>query len=157
LKGKWRNSLSQAERSGLTLLRDPVGATAHSFLTGYGTDKSAKDYRGPKPRRLGSMIAAAASSGDLLILNAKRERKTVAAMLILRHGCTATYQAGWTSNEGRTSRAHHLLLWTAIEALKAQGVERLDLGGVHPKMAEGVTRFKKGLGGTVITLPGLFG
>jgi lipid II:glycine glycyltransferase (peptidoglycan interpeptide bridge formation enzyme) len=78
-------------------------------------------------------------------------------VLIFRHGRGATYQAGWTTEHGRQTRAHHLLLWRAIETLKADGVAALDLGGINPRMAEGVTQFKEGLGGEPVTLIGLYG
>ncbi len=44
-------------------------------------------------------------------------------------------------------RATHLLLWQAIEILKADGFEGFDLGGISAE-APGVERFKLGLGGT---------
>jgi len=156
-KTKWRNALSQAERSGIEADCDVNALSAPQFLGAYADDKTARGYRGPKRARLATMIAAAAPSGDALILNAIEGRKTIAAILIFRHGNAATYQAGWTSVVGRAARAHHLLLWTAIRHLRAAGVTTLDLGGVHPGMAQGVTRFKQGLGGQAITLPGLYG
>jgi hypothetical protein len=156
-KSNWRNKLRQAERSGLDIRADCTGATASAFLAGYASDKSARGYRGPKPARLATLIASAAPAGDMLMLSAAKDGATVAAILLFRHGNAATYQAGWTSEAGRQSRAHHLLLWSAIERLKAAGVAMLDLGGVNPRMAEGVTQFKEGLGGRLITLPGLFG
>jgi hypothetical protein len=157
LKGKWRNSLCQAERSGIAIAADIVGATTSGFLARYGLDKSARGYRGPKPARLATLIAAAAPAGEMLILNAQQGDTTVAAVLIFRHGQVATYQAGWTTEYGRQTRAHHLLLWRAIETLKTAGAATLDLGGIHPRMAEGVTRFKEGLGGEPMTLIGLYG
>lgn len=157
LKGKWRNTLNQAERSGVEAICDRTGKTGVAFLGAYAADKTVRGYRGAKPARLGTMMAAAEASDDLLILNGQMKGKVVAAILILRHGSGATYQAGWTGEQGRASKAHHLLLWRAIEMLKGDGVRRLDLGGIHPAMAEGVTRFKEGLGGEPVTLPGLYG
>lgn len=157
LKGKWRNTLKQGERSGLEVTCDRQGETGADFLAAYAADKNARSYRGPKPARLGTMMAAALTGDDLLILNARSQNDIVASILIFRHGNAATYQAGWTGELGRHSRAHHLLLWSAIEILKSDGVAMLDLGGIHPTMAEGVTRFKEGLGGEPVTLPGLYG
>lgn len=157
LRGKWRNALNQAERAGLEAEGDAAGLTAKRFLDGYDADKGARGYRGAKPARLATMIASAAPANDALIFNARQNGETIAAMLFFRHGPAATYQAGWTSEAGRAARAHHLLLWRAICHLKGQGTSTLDLGGVHPRMAEGVTRFKDGLGGTPLTLPGIYG
>lgn len=156
-RSNWRNKLRQSERAGLAVDADRIGTSAEPFLARYGADKSARAYRGPKPARLATLIASAAPAGEALILNALRGEETVAAMLMLRHGRSATYQAGWTTEPGRETRAHHLLLWEAIQALKADGVVTLDLGGINPRMAEGVTQFKEGLGGTPLTLLGLYG
>lgn len=157
LKAKWRNTLRQAERGGLSVATDRAGEAAPSFLAGYDADKSARGYRGAKPQRLATLTVSAAPLGDVFILSALRGEAMVAAVMLFRHGNAATYQAGWTGPEGRKLRAHHLLLWSAIGELKAAGVERLDLGGIHPRMAEGVTRFKQGLGGQAVTLAGLYG
>jgi hypothetical protein len=156
-KSNWRNHLSQSERSGISVLADRIGATASGFLAHYQADKSARAYRGPKPARLATLIASAAPEGEMTILNAVQHSETIAAVLIFRHGRTATYQAGWTTEAGRKTRAHHLLLWRAIEALQADGVASLDLGGVNPRMAKGVTQFKEGLGGAPLSLAGLYG
>jgi hypothetical protein len=156
-KGNWRNKLNQAERAGLAITCDCQGSSAAAFLSGYGADKSARGYRGPAPARLATLIASAAPAGEAFIFNAMKDDETVAAMLMFRHGLGATYQAGWTTEAGRRTRAHHLLLWTAIGRLKDEGVAALDLGGIHPRTAEGVTRFKEGLGGTPVTLVGIFG
>ena len=71
---------------------------------------------------------------------------------MLGHGQCATYQIGWTSADGRTANAHHVLLWDAISLLRDRGYRFLDLGGINPEAASGVTRFKTGLGGTPYAL-----
>ncbi len=157
LRGKWRNALSQAERGGSETVRGEGGHMAVRFLKAYAADKAARRYRGPTAARLGTMIAAAARSGDVFVLNAVKDGETLAAILIFRHGASATYQAGWTTPEGRATRAHHLLLWHAVAQLKHDGAAALDLGGIHHRLAEGVTRFKTGLGGAALTLPGIHG
>ena len=156
-KSNWRNKLNQAERAGLAIICDCQASSAAAFLSGYGADKSARGYRGPAPARLATLIASASPAGEAFIFNAMKDDETIAAMLMFRHGHGATYQAGWTTEEGRKARAHHLLLWSAICRLKDEGVAALDLGGIHPRMAAGVTSFKQGLGGTPVTLVGIFG
>jgi len=74
-------------------------------------------------------------------------------VLFLRHGNTATYYIAWTSPGGRARHAHNLLVWRAIEAMVADGVDWLDLGGIDASMP-GVSRFKLGLGGDPVTLCG---
>ncbi len=156
LHQKWRHALGKAERSGLDVDLDRVGRRADWFLAGYGRDRGARGYRAASPAFLRILMGEAMASGDCWILRAMEGRDPVAGILVLRHGASATYQAGWTTPKGRMLNAHHRLLWAAIMALKEDGYTALDLGGVHPKMAEGVTRFKKGLGGDHCILAGMF-
>ncbi len=155
LKRNWRNHLVQAERHAFEIACDRDGLDAAEFLAGYAADKTRRGYPGPEPARLATMITA--GLGDMMILSARLAGRMAAGVLIFRHGRGATYQAGWTSGEGRAVNAHHRLLWEAVTALKADGVQNFDLGGVNPRRAEGVTTFKAGLGARTVELTGLFG
>jgi lipid II:glycine glycyltransferase (peptidoglycan interpeptide bridge formation enzyme) len=93
---------------------------------------------------------------DVLVLTAEARRERLAGVLFFVHGRTATYTLAWTGPEGRRLRAHNLLLWRAVLALRERGVDWLDLGGVNAAAAPGVARFKLGLGGRLHTLAGTF-
>ncbi len=156
LKQKWRNALNKAERSRLAIEHDTKGRLGDWFTGVYGTDKARRGYRGASPRFLSRLIQEAALFDDVWILRALKQGEPIAGIVLFLHGRSATYQAGWTNAEGRAANAHHLLLWQAIAALKNQGTTAFDLGGVHPAMAEGVTRFKQGLNGEHCILCGLY-
>jgi len=47
-------------------------------------------------------------------------------------------------------------LWKAVIYLKSQGIGMLDLGGVNTHDLPGISRFKLGTGGDVVTLAGTF-
>jgi len=49
-----------------------------------------------------------------------------------------------------------VLLWRAIQELKAFGIRRLDLGGVNTQRSAGLARFKMGLGGEVRQFAGTY-
>ena len=155
LKRNWRNHLVQAERHAFEIVYDRDGLDAAEFLAGYGADKARRGYPGPEPARLRTMITA--GRGDMMILSARLDGRMAAGVLIFRHGSGATYQAGWTSGEGRAVNAHHRLLWHAVATLKEDGALNFDLGGVNAGRAEGVTTFKAGLGARPLVLTGLFG
>jgi lipid II:glycine glycyltransferase (peptidoglycan interpeptide bridge formation enzyme) len=77
-------------------------------------------------------------------------------MMFLLHGASATYHIGWTTEAGRDAYAHNLILWKAIEELKARGIQQLDLGSVNTIRSAGVARFKLRTGGSVLTLAGSY-
>ncbi len=155
-KGKWRNALNAAEKSGLDVAIDWQMETLPWLLMEYEADKKERKYDGPSASFLHCLTHAARGTGNVIVLRAMRRDRPLAAILILRHGSSATYQIGWTSEEGRKTKAHHLLLWRACLALKDVGVEWFDAGGINEEHAAGVTKFKRGLGGKEYRLVGTF-
>lgn len=156
LKGKWRNALNGAEKSDLTVEEDFTGKTSTWLLSRYGIDKAERRYGGATPKFLQQMVTDFVVDDGAIILRAHEAEVPVAGILIFQHGVSATYQVGWSDERGRETRAHHLLLWHAIKLLKSRGVKWFDLGGINPEEAEGVTRFKSGLGGTDYLTVGLY-
>lgn len=156
LKGKWRNALNGAERSGLSVEDDFEGTSTDWLLARYGADKAERGYGGARPKFLQQLITDLVPDGGAMILRAIEDETPVAGILVFLHGKSATYQVGWSSDQGRKTRAHHLLLWHAMLLLKARGIEWFDLGGINPEDAEGVTRFKAGLGGQDYVTVGLY-
>lgn len=155
-KGKWRNALNSAEKNGLAVATDWQMETLPWLLMQYEADKRERKFDGPSASFLHCLTHAARGTGNVIVLRAMQGERPVAAILILRHGSSATYQIGWTSEEGRKTKAHHLLLWRACLALKDVGVEWFDAGGINEEHAAGVTQFKRGLGGKEYQLVGTF-
>jgi len=110
-------------------------------------------YRGASGALLEALHKHGNETAGLRLLVAEQGEEPVAAVLLATHGSAATYLVGWTGEAGRDLRATHLLLWRAVEALKADGKSWFDLGGISDD-APGVARFKRGLGGTETTLVG---
>ncbi|MEM1200237.1 MAG: GNAT family N-acetyltransferase, partial [Pseudomonadota bacterium] len=156
LNGKWRNILSKSERSGLSVSEDWSGETATHFLKTYEADRTEKGYDGPSIKLLVQLFKHMVPRGEAVIFNAEHDGETVAAILVLLHGSSATYQVGWTTDTGRKLGAHHHLLWRAVLSLKEKGILDLDLGGINDESARGVKKFKQGLGGKEVTLVGFF-
>lgn len=157
LKQKWRNALNKAERAALSVREDWRGATAPLFIANYLVHKGIKGYRGPSEKFLREELRAAFPLGDAVIFWASRNKKPLAAILIFLHGKGATYHAGWTTSEGRDVNAHNLLLWRAVEVLKVKGIHSFDLGWIDENIGEGLTSFKRGMGGQQLDLLGVWG
>ncbi|MGB0719716.1 MAG: lipid II:glycine glycyltransferase FemX [Bdellovibrionales bacterium] len=157
LKKNWRNVLTKAEKSGLELVFDDTGRDLPWLLQHYTADRAAKGYDGPSVSLLKAMAAHALPRKEMLTAMACLRGKPVAGVLIFCHGGSATYQIGFTDDQGRSTGAHHMLLWHAVLALKARGIKDFDLGGLNDDTAKGVAAFKHGMGGDLLALPGIFG
>lgn len=155
LQSNWRNALKKAERSEIRLSLDTSGATAKLFLHRYEMDRKEKGYPGRSKAFLREEISTALAYKEVFFLWASDEQKSLAAIMVLVHGQSATYRIGWTTPAGRQVNAHNLLLWRAICQLKEIGLSYFDLGGVEPETAQGVTDFKAGLGGESFSTLGL--
>ncbi len=156
LNPKWRGHLNKAERQNLSVLWDGQGSLLAFFLAGYQKDKAEKKYDGPSPRTLSVLTQAFLKRKNAYIGCASLDGEPLAGVLIMCHGKSATYQAGWTSQAGRERCAHHLLLWEALRVLKERAIDDFDLGGINETQSKGVKAFKEGLGGTLVQTPGLW-
>lgn len=157
LRSNWRGSLNKAERTSIRIDCPSDPASLTFFYRMYMEDRARRRYRGPSVPLL-KALRQFMPRKDTLLLSAHAEDGTpaIAAILVLRHGLSATYQIGWTTQTGRALGAHHRLLWEAIIRLKAMGVEHFDLGGVNDTEADSLKTFKEGLGGQLVTLAGLY-
>lgn len=153
---KWRNRLNAAERDGTVrccVSASPAAAAVAVTLAREQHDEREKGYRG-LPTALVTAWGQLGGKRALMLATAKVNRETVAQMLFVRHGTGATYHAGWSDETGRRAGAHPMLIWQAMLALKADGVERLDLGTIDTRRSPGLARFKLGSGAQPMVLAG---
>ncbi len=151
LKQNWRNQLGASERSDLVVDPTTNAETRDWLLQAYERHKTDAGYAAPSADLLATLPL-----DDLRVRRALVDGSAVAGTLFVRHGRAATYQVGWTGPQGRTAHAHNRLIWETSIALRAEGVEAVDLGGLDEDNAPGVARFKRGLGGEEVTLMGTF-
>lgn len=156
LNPKWRGHLNKAERQNLSVEWDGQGTLLPWFLAGYQQDKTERKYDGPSARTLSVIARAFLSRKSAYIGRASLDGEPLAGVLIMCHGKSATYQAGWTTQAGRECCAHHLLLWEALRRLKEREIDDFDLGGINETQSKGVKTFKEGLGGALVQTPGLW-
>ncbi len=153
LHQKWRNQLKKAEQASLRIVDQPLDANKHAWFLGAEQDQQkARGYRTYPATFL--LAFAAANKGQARLYTALSGTEPIAAMLVLKHGRMATYQAGVTTPEGRQHCAHNLILWQIMVDLQRKGFERLDLG--RADLSPGLTRFKRGAGADIESLPGTY-
>ncbi|PGH57513.1 GNAT family N-acetyltransferase [Azospirillum palustre] len=154
--GPWRKGLRAAEAAGLALDVDPAAQNLPWLVRQDQKQAESKGYRSASGTLIVRLRNALHKAGGVLMVTALAGKEPVAAALLFIHGQAATYQVGWSNEAGRKSNAMRLVLWRAIEELKKRGVTALDLGGINPEDAPGVTEFKLGLGGEAVETLGLF-
>ncbi len=154
LKRKWRGKVSKAERSGLIIEWDDKGAFYPWLRAVYAQDKKKRGYGGASPQLLDNLAAFSTPENPMIIGKASLNKEDIAVVMFLKHGRSATYQVGWSSEEGRNNNAHHLLLWQARTMLQGYGIQELDLGGINDDTAAGIKIFKEGTGATISKLVG---
>ena len=158
LDARWRNRLGAAEKSGLTTVNDEVAPEYVKWLlAAEQAQRAEKSFHGLPVAFVERYIQAGTSTKQTaLILHAEHQGRRIAAMLFLLHGRVATYHIGWADQTGRETNAHKLILWRAFEILRTRGITTLDMGGVNTHDLPGISRFKLGMGGTVVTFAGMF-
>ena len=165
-EGRWRNRLVAAERENIVAVR--VASTSldmHWLFEAEQAQRAEKNFYGLPTHFIEHYQAARADpSTTHLMLHAEvgnaatqqSENNRIAAMLFLLHGSTATYHVGWTNAIGRSKHAHNLLMWRAFEELRKLGIQTLDLGGINTRSLAGISRFKIGTGGKIVTYAGTY-
>lgn len=156
LNQKWRNRLTKAEGAPISVRAAAPKLGRYAWLLREEERQRAERGYVALPTALTPAFAAKGGSDRITLLEAVHRGRAVAAMLFLRHGRAATYHIGWSDADGRRLGAHNLLLWSAIDRLRAAGVQALDLGGVDTESGAQLARFKLGSGGQVRTLAGVF-
>ena len=158
MEGKWRNRLVAAERANLDIIRLEADSSQYAWLLKQEQAQSdRKSFYGLPVKFVENYIHSRSdTTKTVLILQAQEQGQRVAAMLFLIHGSVATYHLGWSNDAGRAVNAHNLLLWHAFEELQSGDIKTLDMGGINTRSLPGISRFKIGSGGKVVTYAGTF-
>ncbi|CUH89015.1 putative protein involved in methicillin resistance [Phaeobacter sp. CECT 5382] len=153
LHQKWRNRLNHATGHDLRVTRQNMPDNSEHWL--FKADliqQHQRQYRSwPVPLTL---AYARENKGQAKLFQALQGKEILAAVLILRHGDSASYHISHTTALGKVLSAHNLLLWEAISWLAQKGCRQLDLGVINTEDAPGLARFKLGTGAKVSQLGG---
>lgn len=158
LEGKWRNRLVKVlGHEKIRFHVQPSRKRCDWLLDKELDQREAKKFHGLPVAFVRHYIDAVADpSQAFAVAYAELGKNTIAAMLFLIHGRVASYHMGWADAEGRQLNAHNALLWQAMVYFKDRQIEMLDLGGVNTHDLPGISRFKLGTGGEVLTLAGTY-
>lgn len=150
LRGKWRNTLSRAERASLEVRSSPDEATFAAFLAAYRRFLETRAFStSVTPELLAALHDIVVPAERPRVFLGIGEGALLGAALIARTGPRAEYLAGFVEDAGRGLGVGQLLLWTALTALKAEGARIFDVGGMDPDLTpRGIYDFKAGLGAT---------
>jgi len=87
---------------------------------------------------------------------AEYNRKIIVANIVVFYEKTAIYLHGASDYEHRNLMAAPLLQWEQIKEAKKRGCTKYDFWGIDEIKWPGVTRFKRGFGGSEISYPGAY-
>lgn len=154
----WRGWLNKSERADppLSMHWDDEGKYMHWLTKFYCFDQRTRGYNGPSEELLKMLAKHCVPKKEMLIGRVMQDGLAIAAIMLLLHGRAATYQIGWNTQKGRKVGAHNFALWQAILELRRRKTVTFDLGGVNDMEGEHVKTFKTGMGGTLVTLPGVY-
>ncbi|HJV32605.1 MAG TPA: peptidoglycan bridge formation glycyltransferase FemA/FemB family protein [Patescibacteria group bacterium] len=168
---KWRYNIRLADRKGVRVYvageRDPGALEVFWGLLEETTERDkfrAHDkeyYRSMLEALAGDPAKDGATRPVARLVFAEHDGRVLAANLMVYFGGTATYLHGASSRARRELMAPQLLHWTAMLDAKAWGYRAYDFWGVAPEGTEnhpwaGVSRFKRGFGGTYVAYPGTY-
>jgi hypothetical protein len=158
MESSWRNKLKAAESGSLKIVKMAPNPGAYRWLL--DAELKQRESRGLEglPTQFFDVYLQARKNPALSMLGLRADsgKTHVAGMIFLIHGSVATYQVGWSDDEGRKTRAHNLLLWRAMQELKSRGIRWLDMGGINTQRSASLARFKMSAGGQVQTLAGTY-
>ncbi len=151
---KTRYNIRLARRHDIAVASQPDAEGLQVFLQLAREVQRRGEFHYHTERYYAAMLRTLAPIGMLDILVARHHGVPLAAHILLRFGTTVTYAHGASSAQKKSVMAPHLLQWEGMLRAKAQGASRYDLFGIAPPRAPvthawtGVTRFKRGFGGT---------
>jgi lipid II:glycine glycyltransferase (peptidoglycan interpeptide bridge formation enzyme) len=162
MKSKWRYNISLAGKKGVNV----NSGGAQEIEKFYSLLKETAQRDGIAIHSIDYYktlfdICGAYSERDLFLrlYTASHEDDTLAAVVVLFMGKTATYLYGASSNIKRNLMAPYALQWKAMQDAKCSGCIYYDLFGIppddnpgHPMF--GLYQFKTGFGGQIIHRPG---
>lgn len=157
LDQKWRNNLKRAEKEeGFVELESTISFFEHFEKLFISFIKNKKFRIDLSPSFYRKVQVQLNDNDKLKVLLYRFSGEYIAGHISSCLGNTAVNLFRANNEVALNLRAAYRLQWEGIRAAKETGFRWYDLGGIDPKENPGVYRFKKGMGGTDITVTGPF-
>lgn len=161
MKPKWRYNIRLAEKKGVQIhvSQDPTDVNRLYPLLQTTAQRQGIKLHPKKYYEL--MVQQLGQAGLLHLYLAEYHGKIIAGNIMVGFGETMTYLHGGSDHAYHTVMAPHLLQWRAIQAARQAGYTSYDFFGIAPANQPhhpwtGITRFKQGFGGQLVSYPGTF-
>lgn len=152
MKQKCRYNLKIAQKKKVQIFSDTDPDTFYQTLV--STSERQQIRLHPK-RYYQTMLETLQAHQMVKVYRAEYDQHVVAVAMVVYYDGIATYVHGGSDYEHRAVMAPYLLHWQAMQDALAAGCHSYDWFGISDKWP-GVTRFKLGFGGDVLTRPGTF-
>ncbi|MBU1119563.1 peptidoglycan bridge formation glycyltransferase FemA/FemB family protein [Patescibacteria group bacterium] len=158
---KTRYNIRLAEKKGVTISKTQNPDDITVFYKLAETTRTRSHFGIHDEEYYKKQLKVLGKQGAATLYIAKLKNTPIAAHIMVYYKDTATYLHGASSNQHRNVMAPHLLQWAQICDAKKEGYACYDFWGItksnHPKHPwHGITRFKKGFGGTEVEYIGAY-
>ena len=160
-KPKWRYNTKLALRKGVTIRPAASLEDVRRWYDLLEITRQRDHFAGHTCSYYQRAWALLGAANQARLFLAEQAGTLLAGVFITRVGNQGIYLYGASGNERRSAMPNHLLQWEAMRWAKAQGATLYDLWGIadtddpaHPEA--GLTFFKRGWGGQVVTYIGAF-
>ena len=162
---KTRYNIRLAERKGVQVLLDaPVDTYLDVFVQLVAQTAARHGIRAHGRKHYETLLETLNGEGDgprAYLSVASIQGQVVVAHLMLDWNGQRVYLHGASSDKHKKFMAPYLLHWELMQEAKVRGLTSYDWWGIAPEGADrhklaGVTRLKKGFGGTVVSYAGTY-
>lgn len=152
LQQKWRNMLNKSEKMETEIHPVESENALEILLREYDLFMKERSFQSTSSALIRAMYRQAPHM--FYSVFARKEGKYHGAIIIVKHGDSATYLVGITSYKGRKANVNYLLLWNGLLHCRQAGLRWFDVGGINEVHTAGIAHFKKGLSFTPYRLVG---
>lgn len=153
---KTRYNIRVAEKKGVIVSRAARDARDADMFFSLLQETAARDRFRTHPKKYYQELLAVSSDGfsnELFCARYQGELLACALVNFYAPANTVTYLHGASLQKFRNVMAPYLLHWSIIQEAKKRNFQYYDFWGIDDDRWPGVTRFKKGFGGTLIEYP----